>query len=249
VRGAPRVHAHLLESARQRQTGQGDPVDRLDRAGLLGARSSFAHGVWLESGQIERLAGSASVVVHCPGSNTRLGVGRCPVRRLLDAGVTVALGLDSHGAGDEPDMFAEMRLALRTAAERGAPLSAAEVLAMATVGGARALCRDDLGALNLGASADVVALDLPGAARVRDPIEYVVREATPADVAARWIGGKRIEPGAPTAAMARRRCEAAIAQDTEARAARIGVARAAYERVERVWSEREVSERAITGSV
>lgn len=210
------------------------------------APGSFAHGVWLDDEHIGRLAASGTVIVHCPGSNTRLGVGRCPARRLLDAGVRVALGLDSHGALDEPDMFAEMRLALRIAAEARAPLSSADVLAMATNCGARALCRDDLGAHRPGALADVAALELPGAVLSSDPIDYVVREAGRSDVVTSWVGGRRSEPGT-AAARARARCEAAIAQDAEARAARISEARTAWGTVERIWREREARTALISG--
>lgn len=129
-----RVHAHLLESSLQRLGPDGDDVLRLCQAGLLNERSSFAHGVWTDDQQRERLAAARSVIVHCPGSNHRLDVGRCPARRYLDSGVTLALGLDSHGAAERVDMFGEMRAALRTADELDAPIHSAEVLAMATLG-------------------------------------------------------------------------------------------------------------------
>jgi len=242
VPGARRVHAHLLESARQRLAP--DPVARLERADLLSAASSFAHGVWLDSKQMARLARAGASVVHCPGSNARLGVGTCPVRRLLDAGVSTALGLDSNGAADEPDMFAEMRQALRTAAAAGEPLTAAEVLALATTGGARVLARSDLGTLCPGAAADVVAVNLPGASEAADPVAHLIKHGSPRSVAETWVAGRRTERSTAAAA-ARARLAAALRQDGPARGARLAEARTAWEAVDRAWhAAEECSRRA-----
>jgi 5-methylthioadenosine/S-adenosylhomocysteine deaminase len=234
--GSRRVHGHLLESARQRLAG--DQVARLERAGLLTAASSFAHGIWLDEGQIRRIADAEAVVVHCPGSNTRLGTGICPVRRLLSAGVPVALGLDSNGAAGQADMFAEMRAALRTAEAAGKPLTAGEVLVMATTGGARALARPELGSLRPGAAADAVALELPGASEAADPVGYLVEHASRESVAAVWVAGRRAVP-TQAAARARKRIIAAVAEDAPARAARIARAHAAWQMAERAWQAAE----------
>jgi cytosine/adenosine deaminase-related metal-dependent hydrolase len=236
VPGARRVHAHLLESARQRLAP--DPVARLEQAGLLSAASSFAHGVWLDSKQMARLARAGASVVHCPGSNARLGVGTCPVRRLLDAGVSTALGLDSNGAAGEPDMFAEMRQALRTAEAAGEPLTAVEVLALATTGGARVLARSDLGTLRPGAAADVVAVNLPGAAEAADPVAHLIEHGSPRSVAGTWIAGQRTERSM-AAAKARARLAAALRRDGPARRARLAEARTAWETVGRAWQAAE----------
>ena len=236
VPSARRVHAHLLESARQRLAP--DPVARLEQAGLLSAASSFAHGVWLDSKQMARLARAGASVVHCPGSNARLGVGTCPVRRLLDAGVSTALGLDSNGAADEPDMFAEMRQTLRSAEAAGEPLAAAEVLALATTGGARVLARSDLGTLRPGAAADVVAVNLPGAAGAADPVAHLIEHGGPRSVAGTWIAGQRTERSTAAAA-ARARLAAALRRDEPARKARLTEARTAWEAVHRAWQAAE----------
>lgn len=243
VPGAARVHAHVLESARQRLAPGGDPLDRLQNAGLLSAMSSLAHGVWLDEGQIDRVAAAGATIVHCPGSNARLAGRVCPVRRLIDAGVPVALGLDSHGAVAEPDMFAEMRSALRAAADAGAPLTAAEVLALATTGGASALGRPDLGTLRPGAAADVVAVNLPGAATAVDPIEDLITRAAPGNVAATWISGSPAAPGGCAATEARRRLTAALAEDADARARRVAEAHAAWQAADKVWRAVEATDR------
>jgi 5-methylthioadenosine/S-adenosylhomocysteine deaminase len=235
IRAGGRVHAHLLESPWQRMAASlSDPLEVLADAALLGPWSSFAHGVWLGDHDRERLAQAGATIVNCPGSNIRTGSGRCEVRRLLEAGVNVALGIDSNSTALEPDPFAEMRLALETADELGAPLRPAEVLAMATTGGARALCRPDLGTLRPGSAADVIALELPEAIASPDPIDHIVRHARPEHVAARWIAGSRREPTG--AAAARRRLESALDADTADRERRLAASGPEWQSVEQAWT-------------
>jgi cytosine/adenosine deaminase-related metal-dependent hydrolase len=235
VRGGARVHAHLLESHDQHLAAACvDPVESLADAGLLGSWSSFAHGVWLSDSGRHRLAAAGATVVHNPGSNRRLGAGRCQVRALLDAGVNVALGIDSNGATAEPDMFAEMRTALEIAAELGAPLSAAEVLAMATTGGAQALCRPELGVLAANTPADVIALALPGVTEAADPVAHLVEHAGRDHVQSRWIAGQRREPTG--AQPARARLQAALDADMTARSARLVRAEDDWRTVQRAWT-------------
>jgi 5-methylthioadenosine/S-adenosylhomocysteine deaminase len=245
VPGARRVHAHLLESARQRLAP--DAVARLERAGLLSPASSFAHGIWLDDAQLRRLARAGATIVHCPGSNARLGAGTCSVRRLLSAGVSVALGLDSNGSAQEPDMFREMRAALQTATSARSPLTATEVLAMATTGGARALARPDLGTLRPWAAADMVALNLPGVAEATDPVRYVVEHATRESVAATWVAGRR-SARSMAAAAARARLAAALEADAPARAARLTEMTAAWEAADRAWRAAEQHAAMAAGS-
>jgi 5-methylthioadenosine/S-adenosylhomocysteine deaminase len=239
VPGPARVHAHLLESARQR-LAPGDQVARLARAGLLTQASSLAHCVWLDEVQVGRIAAAGAVIVHCPGSNARLAGGSCPVRRLLAAGIPVALGLDSHGAAPEPDAFAEMRSALRVAADAGEPLTAAQVLALATAGGARALRRPDLGTLRPGAAADIVALTLPAAVTAADPVAHLIAAASPEHVAATWVAGQRTRP-ASSAAGARAALAAAMTADAGPRAARVAAAGAEWEAADALWRQLETT--------
>jgi cytosine/adenosine deaminase-related metal-dependent hydrolase len=236
--GAPRLHAHLLESPAQRRLADGppargevsaDPLARLAAAGLLDGRASLAHGVWCEQDEVARLADTGAVVVHCPGSNELIGVGALPARALADGGVRLAFGLDSHTPSDPVDLFEELRRARALAAGRGAPIAPREALAMALAGGAAALCRDDVGRLASGARADVVALALPAAAAAADPVAAVVEHASRDAVARVWVDGDVAwPPSAETAAacvQARARVRDALRRDASARADRLAVAR------------------------
>jgi 5-methylthioadenosine/S-adenosylhomocysteine deaminase len=239
VPGQPRVHAHLLETARQR-LAPGDQVARLAQAGLLTEATSLAHCVWPDESQIAQIAAAGAVVVHCPGSNARLAGRGAPVRQLLAAGIPVALGLDSHGAAPEPDVFAEMRCALRVAAAAGQPLTAAQALGLATAGGASALGRPDLGTLRPGAAADIVALRLPSALKAADPVAHIIAAASPQQVSATWVAGKRTRP-ARSAAQARAGLAAALAADAGPRAARVAAVRAAWEAADAIWRQLETT--------
>ena len=237
LRGSGRVHAHLLESAPQRLTAAlCDPIATLSEAGLLGPWSSFGHGIWLEDEDRARLAAVGATVVHCPGSNRRTGAGSCRVRRLLDAGVPVALGIDSNSLTENPDPFAEMRLARELAQELGEPVSHAEVLGMATTGGARALCRDDLGTLTVGMSADLIALEIGATVDTQDPVRWVVDHGEPRHVSHRWIAGRLRTPIAAAARAARARLDDALAADAGARERRLGECAGEWDRVELAWN-------------
>ena len=109
------VHLHALESRLQRAWGDafadGRELERLAAAGVLGHRSALAHGVWLRDSDIDLLAATGATVVHNCSSNLRLATGVAPLRQLVAAGVSVALGLDDMGLADDDDMFAEVRVA------------------------------------------------------------------------------------------------------------------------------------------
>jgi cytosine/adenosine deaminase-related metal-dependent hydrolase len=160
---------HLLETRLQRdiaETHHGTgPLQALDRLGLLGPRTSLAHGVWLTPGDIELLVERGGVVVHNPSANFRLGSGVAPVPELLAAGVRVALGADGAASSDEQSIWTQLRLAalVHNDGDRDRWISGSQALQMASQGGAAALGLDsDLGTLDDGALADVVLVDRRG---------------------------------------------------------------------------------------
>jgi 5-methylthioadenosine/S-adenosylhomocysteine deaminase len=239
VAGDRRVHTHLLESERQRRSPLGDPLDRLDSAGLVSQATSVAHCVWLDEEHAERLAARRAVVVHCPGSNTHTGVGACPVRWLRARGVTVGFGLDSHTLSSPPDAFTELRNALRVAEENGEPIHAREALRMFTRGSAAAVCRPELGVLDPGSAADVVALRQPEVAHSEDPVATLVAHAGRESVTDVWVGGERVFPFPAEVEVAveaaQARLDEALRADAGARARRLRDAEVAWEQVDGLW--------------
>jgi len=97
-----RFHTHLLESQRQRNWMQPDPVSRLMKFGLLHENSSLAHGVWCQAQDLQRIRDSGAHMVACPQSNILLNKVTAPVQNWLDQGIPVAVGMDSATSPPSP---------------------------------------------------------------------------------------------------------------------------------------------------
>jgi 5-methylthioadenosine/S-adenosylhomocysteine deaminase len=196
------VHTHIQETAGEvadsvREFGE-RPLARLDRLGLLNHRLMAVHMVHIDDGEIARMAECAASVVHCPKSNLKLASGFCPVQRLLDAGVNVAIGSDGAASNNDLDVHGEMRTAAllaKAVAGDAAALPAARALEAATLSGARALGQDDeIGSLLPGKSADVVALDLGRieSQPVHDPLSHLVYASSRDQITHVWIAGRAV---------------------------------------------------------
>lgn len=197
------VHIHLHETADEvaearAGNGGGNWIDVLDEIGLLSPRLQAVHVTQADQDDIARLAAKRVHVVHCPHSNLKLASGICPVTWLLEAGVNVALGTDGAASNNGLDLLQEARLAslLAKIATRDArSLPDARALELATLGGARALGLDaDIGSLEPGKQADVVAVDL-SATRfqpVYDPTAALVHCSAGSAVTHVWTAGRAL---------------------------------------------------------
>jgi 5-methylthioadenosine/S-adenosylhomocysteine deaminase len=171
------------------------PTAFVAELGALGPETVVAHAVQVTPEDVAILARTGTGVVHCPRSNMKLAEGVAPVQDLIDAGVTVALGVDSAASNSRLDLFEEMRTALlvaRATRRSVGTMTAATVLRMATLNGAQVLgFGRDAGSLETGKLADFVVIDASGARHqpVRDPVAAVVHTASPEDVAQVVIGG------------------------------------------------------------
>ncbi len=179
------IHTHLLETRIQRtlafdRYGR-STVAHLDALGILDRRWSFAHTVWVDEHDIDLLAARRPVAVHNPHSNAKIGAGVAPVARMLAAGVRVALGTDGASTNDTLSVHEAMSLALLlprvTGVARTEWPDAAAAFGMATRGGAAAFAGGpQLGAIEVGAAADIVLYDLhaPALAPLNDPLQQLV---------------------------------------------------------------------------
>src|SRR5919199_2316894 len=172
------LHTHLAETVEEetycRELYGCTPVEYLERVGWLDGDVWCAHCVHLSDDDVRRFADRGVGVAHCPTSNLRLGAGVAPVRRMVDAGVRVGLGVDGSASNERGDLLFEVKQALLVARGRGGPdeLTARDALRLGTRGGAEVLGRDDLGSLEPGRSADFAVwrtdgLELGGA---EDPV-------------------------------------------------------------------------------
>ena len=196
------VHMHVHESQDEVAASEASlgrrPLARLAELGLLSPALLAVHATHLEPGEIEQLAHYGVTVIHCPESNLKLANGWCPVAKLANAGVNLALGTDGAASNNDLDMLSETRTAaLLAKAVAGDPaaLSAAQALRIATLGGARALgLGDEIGALTPGRWADVIAIDL-SAARTQptfDPVSQIVYAASSEQVTDAWVAGRHL---------------------------------------------------------
>jgi 5-methylthioadenosine/S-adenosylhomocysteine deaminase len=151
-----RIHTHFAEVTH-------DSVGLLRAAGLLRPGVNLAHCVHLDQAEIDLFARAGVSVAHNPRSNCRYGNGIAPLRRMLDAGVTVGLGTDAPDSTFSCDLLAEAQAATLLARASGrdpGALSAGQALHLATGGGAAALGMDDVGRIAPGARADIIVVDL-----------------------------------------------------------------------------------------
>jgi len=182
------LHTHLAETRDEEdfclQKFGKRPVDYAEYLEWMGADVWFAHSVWVNDAEIARYAKSGVGIAHCPSSNMRLASGIAPIVKMLRAGVKVGLGVDGSASNDSSHMLAESRQAMLLQRVGGDPkaITARQALELGTLGGARVLGRDDIGALEKGKAADFIAvkmgcLDLAGA--LHDPVAALVFCAPP----------------------------------------------------------------------
>lgn len=164
------LHTHLAENdndiAYTREKFNCTPAEYAEDLSWLGPDVWHAHCVKLDAAGIALFAKTGTGVAHCPGSNMRLASGIAPIRAMRDAGVPVSIAVDGSASNDSGHMLGEARLALLLQRVAHGPvkgpsaMTAREVLEIATLGGARVLGRDDIGALAPGMSADLVCVPL-----------------------------------------------------------------------------------------
>jgi 8-oxoguanine deaminase len=202
-----RLHTHLAENdhdiAYSREKFNRTPAQYAQDLGWLGDDVWHAHCVKLDDEGISLFAASRTGVAHCPCSNMRLASGIAPVRRMLNAGVPVGLGVDGSASNDAAHMVNEARQAMLLA-RAGRALAAPEVregrtffgcdlgpaemttrdaLQIATRGGAQVLGRRDVGHLAVGMCADLALFDLRtlgfAGGAVHDPVASLLLCASP----------------------------------------------------------------------
>ncbi|WP_265522324.1 8-oxoguanine deaminase [Oerskovia flava] len=160
-----RLHTHLAETIDEedfcRERFGMRTVDYLESVGWLTDRTWLGHAIHLDDDEVRRLGAAGTGVAHCPTSNMRLASGIARAVELEDAGAPVGLGVDGSASNDASTMILEARQALYLQRLKyGAGLGVRRALGWATRGGARALGRDDIGRIAVGAQADLAMFRL-----------------------------------------------------------------------------------------
>jgi 5-methylthioadenosine/S-adenosylhomocysteine deaminase len=199
-----RIHTHSSENADEiaavRTQRGADNVTYLHRLGMSGAHVGLAHCVWLSDEERRILRETGTHVLHCPSSNLKLASGIAAIPEMLAEGIAVSLGADGAPCNNNLDGFLELRLAALLHKPRVGPhaMPAAQVLWLATMGGARALGLEaEIGSLEVSKKADVIVVDVSGAHVVPTASAYsaVVYAARATDVRHVVVDGRVVVKG------------------------------------------------------
>lgn len=194
------IHIHYLETKDEivqiKENYNKTVTEYLKDLGLFDSHSILAHGVHISDDDIKVLKNIKGGIVHNPISNQKLGSGIANTRKLIDNGISVALGTDGQGSTNTLDMFEEIKSAAylqKVSYEKASAISAEEVLKMATVDGAKVLgLEEDIGTLEVGKKADIIIIDLnkPHLCPVHDLYSTLAYSVNGADVETVIIDGK-----------------------------------------------------------
>jgi cytosine/adenosine deaminase-related metal-dependent hydrolase len=170
-------------------------IQYLQQVGILACQPLLAHCIRVDDEDIETLRQTGAKVAHCPKSNAKLGHGRAPLAKFVEAGLTVGLGSDSVASNNTCDLIEEARFALLFAS-RNPFLSASQMLAAATTGGARCLGFEEkgIGVLREDAQADLIVVGLDGTHQlpVFDPLTTLIFASSGRDVVLTIIAGREV---------------------------------------------------------
>ena len=140
------------------------PIRYVDGLGVFDVPVIAAHCVYTTDADLRIMAEKGVSIAICPKSNMKLGNGFAPVKKMMDAGVNVCMGTDGCGSNNSLNMFSEMNaaaLVYKGADRQAQDVSAADVLKMATINGAKAIGREgQLGIIREGATADLILIRL-----------------------------------------------------------------------------------------
>jgi cytosine/adenosine deaminase-related metal-dependent hydrolase len=176
-------HTHLAETIDEENfciEKFGDrPAAYLESLGWISGNCWVAHAVHLSDEEVSKMGKCGMGISHCPSSNMRLGSGIARIKEMLNAGVSVSLGVDGSASNDSSNMLSEIRQAMLLSRLRESEfwLTAREVLRIATRGGAAALGRNDIGELTVGKQADIAIFSqnhLEYAGSLSDPLAALV---------------------------------------------------------------------------
>lgn len=188
------VRQHCLQSETEirlvHEQHDCSPIELLLANNALDSSWLLPHGVQATEWDFELIRDAGATIVHCPLVVARHGGMLRSLPHCLDMGINVGMGTDTWPA----DMILNMQIGMITArlAEGTSAITSNALFDAATLGGARALGRDDLGRLVPGAKADISVIDLSGALQTPDPIQTLMTSCTGQNVRDVWIDGHRV---------------------------------------------------------
>jgi 5-methylthioadenosine/S-adenosylhomocysteine deaminase len=229
------VHTHLAESPTEGSEVKGivgsHAAPYFAKHDVLSPRFVGAHGVWLDAEELALMKNADAALVHCPGSNLKLGSGLADVRAWRRAGVRCGLGSDGAACNNRLDTFAEMSLGAGIARvlHRDEPSPARDLVALATCDGADALgLGAETGSLEVGKQADVTVVRVDqahhGPEPLRDVYTTLVHAARPTDVRLTMVQGRVLYRDGEHTTLEPARCVSEASAEASALAKRAGFA-------------------------
>ncbi len=174
------------------------PIKRLHDLGFLSSDVLAIHSANLNEEDLELLALTKPNIIHCPESNMKLASGTCPVEKLRELGINVALGTDSVASNNDLDMLSEMRTAAllaKLSTMNPESLKATDAISLATINGARALGKDkNIGSLAADKAADFITIRIDDIEMLPMylPAAQIVYASNRQQVADVWVNGKQL---------------------------------------------------------
>ena len=171
------------------------PVEFLDSIGLLNDRLLAVHCIHATESDVQLFSERGVKVSHCVGSNTKAGKGIMPLKAMLKAGVAVSLGTDGASSGNTIDLMTQLGMVTRahkTANHDRGAFTAKEILALATIGGAKVLGTNDItGSIEIGKKADLVLVETDSVNMfpMYDAYSALVYSANASNVDSVWVNG------------------------------------------------------------
>ena len=178
------------------------PIEFLDSVGMLGPDLIIGHGIflndhpwihWPGSNDLALMADKNVTIAHCPNVFVRRGIVLNYVDRYLKAGVNIGMGTDTfpHNMIDEMRWAATLARVMARDYRGG---STEQVFTAATAGGAKALKRDDIGRIDVGAKADIVLVDLthPYMRPVREPLRSLIYSTSDRAIRDVFVDGEQV---------------------------------------------------------
>lgn len=174
------------------------PLKRLQNLGLVSPDLIAIHMTQIDTQDLEIIEAERPSIIHCPESNMKLASGICPITKMRELELNVALGTDGSASNNDLDMIGEMRTAAflaKLATSNPTTLSAPETITMATLNGAKALGIDKItGSITTGKSADFVAINFDEIETLPlyHPTSQIVYAASRNQVTDVWVAGKQL---------------------------------------------------------
>ncbi|MBL7685636.1 MAG: amidohydrolase family protein [Deltaproteobacteria bacterium] len=171
---------------------QKTPIQYLNDIEFLSAKPALVGCTHLGPTDLALIARSGSSVVYCPRANETLGLGKTPLRKMIEQKIPIALGSEQKACVADLDFWKDLKCAYELNTNES--ITAREILEMATLGGARSLnLQKEIGSLEKGKFADLIVLSIPENTHLGNVEQQLIEHASKRSVQMKWVAGEEIK--------------------------------------------------------